>query len=55
MTGADAVVLRESLVGALRDLILPGLRELRIDTRALEAWLAAGADTTTPPVELLGA
>lgn len=49
-----AIVLHEALLGALRDLIVPGLRELGIDTHAIDAWLAAGADTSTPPVELLG-
>ena len=49
-----ASVIHAALVDALTSLIVPGLKELAIDTRALEAWLAAGADTERPPVELLG-
>lgn len=53
--GAPAAsAIHAGLVDALASLIIPGLKELGIDTRALEAWLAAGADTERPPVELLG-
>lgn len=45
----DPVTLRAALVGALRDLIVPGLRALAIDTSAIDAWLADGADTSAPP------
>ena len=49
-----ASVIHAALVDALASLIVPGLKQLAIDTTALEAWLAAGADTERPPVELLG-
>lgn len=49
-----ASVVHAALVDALASLIVPGLKQLQIDTHALEAWLAAGADTERPPVELLG-
>lgn len=48
-----ASVIHAGLVDALASLIIPGLKELAIDTRALEAWLANGADTERAPVELL--
>jgi hypothetical protein len=43
-------VIHEALVEALRGLIVPGLGELGMDTRALEAWLDKGAPTDRPPV-----
>ena len=46
-----ASVLHEALVGALRDLIVPGLDALAIDTKALKAWLDAGAFTDRAPTE----
>jgi hypothetical protein len=49
-----AGVIHAALVDALTSLIVPGLKQLAIDTRALETWLAAGADTERPPLELLG-
>lgn len=48
-----AAVLHAALVDALASLIVPGLRQLDIATDALEAWLAAGADTERPPTELV--
>lgn len=45
----DPVTLRAALVGALRDLVIPGFRALAMDTTALEAWLDSGADTSAPP------
>jgi hypothetical protein len=41
------------LVDALRSLVVPGLAELDIETGRLEAWLAEGARTDKPPVDLL--
>jgi hypothetical protein len=49
----DARVLHAALVDALRTLIVPGLRELRIDTGRVEAWLDRGAPTDTPPTDLV--
>lgn len=46
-----AKVLHEALVDAVATLILPGLRELGMATGPVEAWLAAGADTSRPPLE----
>lgn len=48
-----AEVLHASLVDALTTLIVPGLKSLGIATTPLEAWIAAGADTTRAPRELL--
>ncbi len=42
-----------ALVDALESLIIPGLKQLAMDTTALEAWIAEGASTEKPPVELL--
>jgi hypothetical protein len=46
-----ASVIHEALVDALRTLIVPGLKELHIETSALEAWLDAGAFTHRAPTE----
>lgn len=46
-------VLHEALVDALRTLIVPGLRELAIDTSAVERWLDAGASTDRAPSDLV--
>lgn len=46
-----AELLHEALVGALRDLIVPGLKALGMKTEALGAWLDAGAFTDRPPAE----
>lgn len=43
----------EALVGALTELIVPGLRELKMSTASVEAWLEAGASTVSPPVAFL--
>ena len=48
-----AATLHEALVDALRSLIVPGLRQLRMPTDALERWLDAGAPTDRPPLELV--
>ena len=48
----SAEILHEALVGAVRDLIVPGLKALAMETTALEAWLDAGAFTDRPPAEL---
>ncbi|MBS2020604.1 MAG: hypothetical protein JST00_47560 [Deltaproteobacteria bacterium] len=45
-------MLHDALVDALRSLIVPGLRELRIPTDAVERWLDAGAYTDRAPVDL---
>jgi len=37
-----------ALVGALRDLVLPGFERVGLETGALRAWLARGAPTRTP-------
>src|SRR5690606_21067047 len=44
-------VIHQALVDALRTLILPGLKELGIDTGRLDAWIDTGAQTERPPVE----
>jgi hypothetical protein len=38
-------VIEQALLGAVRDLIIPGLARFRLPTRSLELWLAAGAPT----------
>jgi hypothetical protein len=48
-----ASVLHAALVDALRSLIVPGLKELRMPTDAIEKWLDAGASTERPPTELV--
>jgi len=48
-----AEVIHEALVDALRDLIVPGLQQLAIDTSRIERWLASGASTEHPPLDLL--
>jgi hypothetical protein len=40
-----AQAIEEALLGAVRDLILPGLAHFRLPTRALQDWLATGAPT----------
>jgi hypothetical protein len=42
-----------ALVDALATLIVPGLQRLAIDTTAIEKWIASGASTDRPPVELV--
>jgi hypothetical protein len=44
-----ATTIHEALVGALHTLIVPGLKQLGMRTAPLEAWLADGANTDTPP------
>jgi hypothetical protein len=44
---ADAI--EEAIVGAVRDLILPGFAMLGIATGPTQAWLDAGAPTDDPP------
>ncbi|MBK6692965.1 MAG: hypothetical protein IPG50_12310 [Myxococcales bacterium] len=44
-----AELLHGALVDALRTLIVPGLKELEIETAPVEEWLDAGADTTRSP------
>ena len=44
-----ARVLHAALQDALVTLIVPGLKELRVPTAALERWIDAGADTDTVP------
>lgn len=46
-------VIDAALVGALTDLIVPGLRELGMPTAPLDAWIESGAGTEEPPIELL--
>jgi hypothetical protein len=46
-------IIHAALVDALRSLVVPGLRELGMDTGALERWLDAGASTDRPPLELM--
>jgi hypothetical protein len=48
-----ARVLYPALVDALTTLIVPGLKQLGIPTRELEAWLAEGASTDRAPTELV--
>ena len=40
-----AAAIERALVGAVRDLIIPGLARFRLPTRSLELWLSAGAPT----------
>ena len=40
-----AQVIESALIGAVRELILPGLARFRLSTPSLERWLAAGAPT----------
>jgi hypothetical protein len=47
-------IIHAALVDALKSLVVPGLRQLEMDTSRLERWLDAGASTDTPPVELVG-
>lgn len=44
-------VLHEALLDALRTLIVPGFRQLGMNTAPLEAWITAGADTDRAPRE----
>jgi hypothetical protein len=44
-----ARAIHEALVGALTSLIVPGLQQLGMRTKPLEAWLAEGATTDAPP------
>jgi hypothetical protein len=44
-----AEVTHAALLDALRTLIVPGLKELRMETGPLEAWLESGASTARPP------
>jgi hypothetical protein len=44
-------IIHAALVDALRSLVVPGLRELGMDTGGLERWLDAGASTEKPPLE----
>ncbi|HEX6764222.1 MAG TPA: hypothetical protein VF103_02065 [Polyangiaceae bacterium] len=44
-----AEVTHAALLDALRTLIVPGLKELRMETGPLEAWLEAGAPTDRVP------
>jgi hypothetical protein len=46
-------LIHEALADALRELIVPGLQRLGIDTKLLERWLADGASTDRAPTELL--
>lgn len=46
-------VIHEALVDALQTLIVPGLQQLDVPTRALERWLAQGAFTDRAPTDLL--
>ena len=41
----SAHAIEQALLGAVRDLIIPGLARFELPTRALELWLAAGAKT----------
>jgi hypothetical protein len=43
--------IHEALVEALHGLIVPGLRELRMNAKPIDAWLAAGAFTDRAPTE----
>ncbi len=45
----SASVLHPALVDALRTVIVPGFKELRMATDALEKWLDDGASTDRPP------
>jgi hypothetical protein len=46
-------ILHEALVDALRSLVVPGLRELDVETGPIEEWLEKGASTDRPPLELI--
>jgi hypothetical protein len=46
-------IIHAALADALRHLIVPGLKQLGIDTSLLDRWLADGASTERAPVELL--
>ncbi len=46
-------VIHATLVDALRSLIVPGLRELSVDTGAIEAWMDRGAPTDRVPEDLV--
>ena len=48
-------VLHSALLDALRTLIVPGLQALGMNTKPLEAWIAAGADTSKAPREFADA
>lgn len=48
-----ASTINEALVGALTELIIPGLTELEMKTAPLERWIEAGARTDAPPIEFL--
>jgi hypothetical protein len=48
-------VIHEALVNALRQIILPGLKQVGVPTELLERWLDSGASTERPPVELVSA
>jgi hypothetical protein len=45
--------IEDALVDALRSLVVPGLQELGIETGGIRAWLADGARTDEPPLDLL--
>lgn len=45
-----AKVVHESLVDALRTLIIPGFEQLKIDVSALKKWALEGASTDAVPV-----
>ena len=47
-------VIDAALVGALSDLIVPGLKDLGMNTAPIRAWLDAGAQSDVPPTEFLG-
>lgn len=49
-----ARVMHRALVGALEDLVVPGLKELGMPTGPIEAWLSAGAFVDRPPREFEG-
>lgn len=48
-----AEVIHDALVDALNELIVPGLKQVGIDTPAIEKWIATGASTENAPVDLL--
>lgn len=47
----ETKVLHDALVDALKTLIVPGFKQLGMNTAPLEAWLETGADTSRPPRE----
>lgn len=49
----SAAILHPALVDALRTLIVPGLKELRMNVEPVERWLDAGAETSRPPLEFI--